>query len=174
MFWLLLVLSLLVALLLELQLPLVLWPGLAGQIPAVSAVVLYYVLTQHVAVGFVAVLLGGILVDGFSLVPPGAMLLVYTVALYLSDRYRQYLVPDATLTGLVFGAGTGALGVLVQACMAWQAGTLHSRVFPFIWRMGTALLMGGVVTAAGCALLQQLHAALDLTNQEKEDRHVNS
>ncbi len=174
MFWLLLVQALVGALLLQLQLPVLAWGGVAGRLPMVSAVVLFYVLTQRPAAGFLVVLAGGFAVDGVSLAPPGSSLLLYTLAFFVADRYRKLIVPDASITAVVFGALTGVGGVLLQAGLLWQAGAIRIQPVVLLFRVLYAFVAGGLVTPVVFALLQAMHRSLDLVCQEEEAGRVNS
>ena len=172
MFWLLLTQALLGSLLLQLRLPVLAWGGLAGRLPMVSAVVLFYVLTQRPAAGFLVVLLGGFAVDGMSLAQPGTTLLLYTVAFFLAERYRKLIVPDASITAVVFGSLTGVGGFLLQAGLLWHAEAIRIQPLILVFRLLFAAVAGGVVTPLVFAVLQAMHRALDLAQQEEEAARV--
>ena len=171
-FWGLLLLSAPLVLLLEVLGPIPLF-GHWGHLPWVSAWVVYYALHQKLPAACCAALLGGLLVDGFRLGQPGTTLFTYGLTVFLADRFRRQIVPDASITAAVFGMVTSTgvslfgLGLLLMDA--------HRGLSPI--RVGGKLLFtlvaSGVLTPLVCLLLQRVHRALDLVATE-EDQHVNA
>jgi len=171
-FWGLLLFCMPMALLLEVIFPVPL-AGYWVHLPWTSALVVYYALHQKLFVACCAALLGGVLVDGFSLGQPGPALLLYGAIVYLADRFKRQIVPEAPITAAVFGIATCVGGPILRLGVLWSDG--HQGLSPL--RIGAKLLFafiaGGILTPLVCILMQALHRGLDLVPDE-EGQHVNA
>jgi rod shape-determining protein MreD len=171
-FWGFMMLILPIALLLEVLLPIPLF-GMQLHVPWVSAVVVYYALRQKMAGALVVAVVMGALVDAFSFGQPGPGVMVYGVLVYLADRFRRQIVPDAAITAAVFGVATCLGIVFVRLGLLLSDGYGGLSLLRLVSNVVFPVVAGAGVTPLLCAFLDKLHRGLDLLPGE-EGQHVNA
>ena len=170
--WGLLLLSLPVALLMELLLPIRLIGGW-GFLPWMHGMMIYYALHQKLSVALVAALLGGLLVDCYTLGQPGVAVLLYGIVVYLADRFRRQIIPDAMITAAVFGVAA-SLGLgLLRLGMLWMDGHRGVTVVGVLAKLGFMACTGALFVPLVVWVMHAMHRALDLVASEG-DQHVNA
>ncbi len=169
MFWMLMTLVLLSALLLQAQLPGIALLG-GARWPVLSCVVLYYALNHRRTAGLMAGLAGGLLLDMLSFVPAGYSVLVFCVMAMVAGRYRRLVLPEASVTAAFFGALSGLLySALLYALLA-TGGLRGCPPVLVLARILGSLLMGGVTGPVVFLVLSGLHRGLNLEDKEEQGR----
>lgn len=152
MTWLFQIVSLLLAVLWELQSPAI--PLCAGlKLPLLHSCVLYYSLVHRRSLWVTAAILGGLLHGAMTEGPVGPdmwLLLLFGLG---ASRFRQHLVAEAAMTGVVLGA---IWGVLFQWCLAFvllRAGAIESPGIGLMVVRSLAAALLGALTAPVVFLL---------------------
>ncbi len=169
MFGILMALSMLVALLLQAQLPgMVLLGGVRW--PVLCSLVMYYSLNHHGVAGAVCAFACGLLIDSLSLVPLGySGLLLFLMSLAVG-ACRKHVLPEAMVTAVVFGGlGAGLYAMALYALLANQGlqGVAPSIV---VARIAGSGVLGAITAPPVFWVLARLHRALELGDKEAQHR----
>jgi len=168
-FWTLMVLALLMATLLQAQLPGVVFFG-GARFPVLCSVVLYYALNHRRAAGLVCGLAAGLLMDMLSLVPAGYSVFLFCVMAMVAGRYRQLVLPEATVTAAFFGGLSGLLYAALLYGLLANGGLQGCPPVLVVARLVGAAVTGGLTAPAVFLVMSRLHRALDLEDKEEQGR----
>ncbi len=169
MFWMLMTLVLLSAMLLQAQLPGIALLG-GARWPILSCVVLYYALNHRRTAGLIAGLVAGLLLDMLSLVPAGYSVFVFCMMAMVAGRYRRLVLPEASVTAAFFGGFSGLFyATLLYGVLANGGLQGHPPVLVLARILG-AFLMGGVTGPVVFLVLSGLHRGLNLEDKEDQGR----
>lgn len=172
MFWILMTLALLIATLLQAQLPGVVFLG-GARWPVLCCVVLYYALNHRRTAGLTAGLVAGLLMDMLSLVPAGFSVLLFCVMAMVAGRYRRLVLTEAAVTAAFFGGLSGLLYAALLYGLLAQGGLRGCPPVLALARLVGGVLTGGLAAPAVFLVMSRLHRALDIDDKE-EQRHVNA
>ncbi len=166
MFGLLMALSLLMGTLLQAHLPGI---SLLGGIrwPILISIVLYYALNHRGVAGALCALGAGLLMDCLSFVPIGFSVLFFCLAAWLSDRCRQWVLPDAVVTSMFFGGLSNLLYAMFLYILLLRNGTHYGLILTGILRIFGSGLLGALTAPVVFFVLSRLHKSLDLGDKEE-------
>jgi len=169
MFWMLMTLVLLSAMLLQAHMPGIALLG-GARWPVLPCVVLFYALNHRRTAGLIAGLVAGLLLDMLSMVPAGFSVFVFCMMAMVAGRYRRLLLPEATVTAAFFGALSGLIyAVLLYGLLA--NGSLQGCPPVLVLaRLVGAFLMGGVTGPVVFLVMSGLHRGLNLDDKEDQGR----
>ncbi len=170
--WCVFLLCMLVALLLEIQVPIPMMGGW-GHLPWIHALVVYYALHQKLPMAFAAAVLGGLCVDAYTVGQPGIAILLYGLVVYLADRFRRQIISDALITAVVFGMFANLGFYLLRLGVIWTEGYRGLSVSRVLVQSGFSLASAAVITPFVGFLMRAIHRGLDLMSAE-EGPHVNT
>ncbi len=170
--WCLLFLCLPVTLLVQVLVPIRVF-GVWQYLPWMHGVVIYYALNHKLSVACTVAILAGLLVDGFTFSQPGMGVFLYGMIVYLAERFRQQIVPEAMITASVFGVVAGSTLVLLRLGILWAEGHQGLTLGRALATLGFAVVSGAICVPAVGYLLQVIHRGLDLRTGE-EGQHVNA
>ncbi|MCA1809878.1 MAG: rod shape-determining protein MreD [Kiritimatiellia bacterium] len=140
MIWLIMVLAVGAAIVLENAVPA--WQACGqARLPAVVCVVMYYALNHAPAVALLAGLLAGVMVDAASGMPHGYSPLVFCVLSMLVGRYRDFVFIRRWLTHMFLGAFAGlALTLMTYGLLLWRLEYMRELApgWVFLKALGTA------------------------------------
>lgn len=169
MFWMLMTLVLLSAMLLQAQLPGIALLG-GARWPVLSCVVLYYALNHRRTAGLVAALVAGLLLDMLSLVPAGYSVFMFGVMAMVAGRYRRLVLPEAAVTAAFFGALSGLFYATFLYGVLANGGLQGCPPVLVLARILGGLLMGGVTGPVVFLVMSGLHRELNLEDKEDQGR----
>lgn len=122
---------------------------LAGgvKLPLLFAVTLYYALRHTFTIALVAAILAGVFQDSLSLVPLGYSSFLFGVFVLVFQRLRESLHGRLWQVAAVSGAvGYGIFIVLMQLLLTVTTEYITGPTWFFWMRVGTASLLGAVIT----------------------------
>ena len=168
LFWILLLLSVLSAVLTQALLP---GPPVLGgaRFPVLLGVVLYYALNHKPWIVIIVAFTAGLLQDGLSMVPLGYSALLFCGAAMIAGRYRKLVLSEAAVTAAFFGGVTNLLVALVLYLLLRQGGGIVCSGGMAALRIVGCGLLGVATVPAVFVLMTQLHRSLDLVEEEGVD-----
>jgi rod shape-determining protein MreD len=168
LFWMLLFLSMLTAMLTQALLP---GPALLGgaRFPVLLGVVLYYALNHKPWIVIIVAFAAGVLQDGLSLVPLGYSALLFCTAAFMAGRYRKLVLSEAAVTAAFFGGVTNLTVALILYVLLSRDGSIVCSGGAAALRIVGSGILGVVAVPAVFVLMTQLHRALDLVEEEGVD-----
>jgi len=168
LFWMLLMLSVLAAVLSQALLP---GPALlaGARFPVLLGIVLYYALNHKPWIVIIVAFTAGLLQDGLSMVPLGYSALLFCAAAMVAGRYRKLVLSEAAVTAAFFGGVTNLLLALILYFLLRQGDAIACSGGMAALRIVGSGLLGVITVPAVFVLMTQLHRALDLVEEEGVD-----
>ncbi len=168
-FFMLLVLSILMAALVQALLPALHWFG-GARFPVLLGLVLYYALNHKPWIAIIVAFAGGLLHDGLSQVPLGYTPLLFSIVTVIAGRYRRLVLNEAIVTAAFFGGVSAFVMTLLLYLFLQLNGAVACSMGTAAIRIGGSAILGVVTVPAVFGIMIILHRALDLL--EEEEAHV--
>jgi rod shape-determining protein MreD len=143
MTWIVMLLVLVCALVLQMAFPPVAWMGQV-RAPFLLAAPLYYALSRQTGATFVSALAAGLLEDAMSQVPLGYSALVFCAAGWIATRLRAFVLTESVPTQAALGGLAAAGATLALYGLLRYAGAASCPAGRLVWKVGSTAALGAV------------------------------